>query len=111
MRCCTLDASATNRHIQLNGSCVDSTSKSLVFRLATFDNRACKQVFVNLCVDVLNPVLESCSVLSSCMSSVAFLPKELTSSNERCGVLELPSHHIGPLIQKQGEITMGSDPF
>ena len=45
------------------------------------------------------------------MSGVAFLPKELSSSNERSGMLELPSHNVGPLIQAKRKISVRMNPL
>lgn len=45
------------------------------------------------------------------MSRVALLPEELSRSDEWRGVLELPPHHIGPLVRQQGQVTMRTNPF
>ena len=42
---------------------------------------------------------------------MTLLPEELSRSDERCGVLELPSYNIGPLVRQQGKIAVRSDPF
>ena len=42
---------------------------------------------------------------------MALLPKELSCSDERSWVLELPSDDIGPLVEEQWEVSVGSDPL
>ena len=42
---------------------------------------------------------------------VAFLPEELSCSYEGSWVLELPSDDIGPLVEEQWEVSMGSNPL
>lgn len=32
------------------------------------------------------------------VGSVSLLPQELASAEERCCLLELPTHHVGPLV-------------
>lgn len=50
-------------------------------------------------------------LFKSCMSSMSFLPKELSCSDERSWMFEFPSHNIGPLIEFEWEISMACDPF
>jgi len=45
------------------------------------------------------------------MSCVALLPQELSCSDERSWMLELPSDDICPLVQLQRKISMTLDPF
>jgi hypothetical protein len=45
------------------------------------------------------------------MGCVTLLPKELSGPNERSGMFELPSHHIGPLIYFEGKVSVRVDPF
>jgi hypothetical protein len=42
------------------------------------------------------------SLIESGMSSVAFLPKELSGSDEGSWMLELPPDDIGPLVELDG---------
>ena len=51
------------------------------------------------------------SFFKSCMSSMTFLPKELSSSDEWSRMLELPSHNVRPLIQLNGKISVTLNPF
>lgn len=39
-----------------------------------------------------------------------YLPQEFTGTNERSGVLELPTDNIGPLVQTEGQVTVTTDP-
>ena len=42
---------------------------------------------------------------------VALLPQELARADEGRGVLELPAHHVGPLVQPQGQVSVAPDPL
>ena len=42
---------------------------------------------------------------------MAFLPEELSCANEGCGVLELPTDDVGPLVDQKGQVTVRSDPL
>ena len=45
------------------------------------------------------------------MGGVAFLPEELTGSDEGCRVLEFPSDHVCPLVEAEGQVPVGVDPL
>mmetsp|Transcript_35794 Transcript_35794/g.61579 ORF Transcript_35794/g.61579 Transcript_35794/m.61579 type:complete len:370 (-) Transcript_35794:37-1146(-) len=45
------------------------------------------------------------------MRGVALLPEELTRAQERSGVLELPAHHVTPLVEFHGEVAVTADPL
>jgi len=107
----TLDATTTDRHVQLHCSCVDSACKSFVFRLATTHNRAGQEIFVHFSIHLLHLVLENTGFFFGSVSGMALLPEELSCSDERSWVLELPSDDIGPLIEEQWEVSVGSDPL
>jgi hypothetical protein len=44
-------------------------------------------------------------------SRVALLPQELAGTDERGGVLELPSHDVCPLVEAQEQVSVASDPL
>jgi hypothetical protein len=39
------------------------------------------------------------------------LPQELAAADEGCGVLELPTDNVCPLIQAQGQVAVAADPL
>lgn len=43
--------------------------------------------------------------------AVALLPQELARADERRGLLKLPAHHIGPLVQPQRQVAVAADPL
>ena len=43
--------------------------------------------------------------------AVALLPQELARADEGRGLLELPAHHVGPLIQPQRQVAVAADPL
>ena len=43
--------------------------------------------------------------------SFSHLPKELSAADEGRGVLELPSHDVGPLVEPQGQVSVAPDPL
>ena len=42
---------------------------------------------------------------------VPLLPQELAAADEGGGVLELPPHHRGPLVQAEGKVTVAPNPL
>ena len=42
---------------------------------------------------------------------VALLPEELARADEGRGVLELPAHHVRPLVEPQRQIPVAADPL
>lgn len=111
MRCGALDTTTTDRDVKLDSCRVFCARKSFIFGLAAANHGTSEKLFVNLGVDLLDLDLELGGVLGGGVSSVTFLPKELAGANERCWVLELPSDDIGPLVGKQGQVTVRSDPL
>ena len=111
MRCSSLDTSATYRDVDLNGGCVVGSSEPLILRLSTSDHRHSQELFISRCVDFKNLMNELICFLLTSMSSMTFLPKELSCPNERSGMLELPSDDIGPLIQEHRQVSMRVDPL
>ena len=94
-----LDASATDGDVKLHSSSVLCASEALICGLTTSDDRAGQELFVDLCIDLLNLVLEHSSILLRCVCCMPLLPEELTSANEWRWVLKLPSDDIGPLVE------------
>ena len=45
------------------------------------------------------------------MGRVTFLPQELAGAQKGRGVLEFPTHHVGPLIEFEGQITVRLNPI
>jgi hypothetical protein len=45
------------------------------------------------------------------VSGMALLPQELSGSNERSRVLELPTHDISPLVKAKGQISVRVNPL
>jgi len=107
----SLDATTTDRHVQLHCSRVNSTGKSFVFRLATTHDGAGQEIFVNFGIHLLHLVLENGGLFFGSVGCMALLPEELSCSDEGGWVLELPSDDIGPLVEEQWEVSMGSDPL
>ena len=45
------------------------------------------------------------------MGGVPLLPEKLSRSQERSGILELPTHNIAPLVDLQRKISVTANPF
>ena len=43
--------------------------------------------------------------------SLACLPEKLAGADEGGGVLELPAHHVGPLVQPQRQVAVAANPL
>ena len=111
MRRSTLDASAAHGNVEFNSCRILRTSEAFICGFTSSDDRAGQELFVDLCIDLLNLVLEHSCILLSCMRGMPLLPEELTSANERRRVLELPSNDVGPLVEEQGQVTVRPDPL
>ena len=107
----TLDTTASGGNVALHGGGVGTTGKLLLLRLLTLDHGNGQELLIDAGVQVQNlDDLLMGSILGQ-MSSVALLPQELTGSQERLGVLELPSHNGVPLVELEGKVTVTSDPL
>jgi hypothetical protein len=111
MRGCTLDASATNRHVQFYSCCVFCTCKALVLTLSALNYRNCKQIFVDCSVMIKNCSNKNVGLIVCCVSSVALLPEKLARSNEGRGMLEFPANDVRPLVEQQRQVTIRVDPL
>ena len=49
-------------------------------------------------------------LLLSSKGAVTLLPEELSGPEEGLGVFELPSHDVTPLVQLDGQVTVGLYP-
>ena len=106
-----MDASATNRHVQLYSCCVFCTCKALVLTLAAFNNWNCKQLVVNGGVVIEDISYKHVGLIVGSVSSVSLLPEELARSNEGRGMLEFPANDVCPLVEQQRQITIRVDPL
>lgn len=107
----TLNTTASCRDVTLNGSGVETTSKFLFLGLLALDHGNGKKLGVNIGIPVKNLQHFFPGSILSQVGSVALLPQELTSTQERLGVLELPSDDGVPLVQAQGQITVTANPL
>jgi hypothetical protein len=94
MRGSTLDSSSTDWDVDLSGCREVSTSESFIIRLGSLNNWNCKEFFVDLSISIKDRVNMICCLLFINVSGVTLLPKELSGSDERSGVLELPSNNV-----------------
>ena len=111
MRSGTLDSSAADWDVDLSGRCVIGTSKRLLTRLLASDDWNSQQLLVAARIGLKNAQDKGRGVLLCCVSCVALLPQELSRPNERSWMLELPSDHVGPLIDFERQISVRVDPF
>lgn len=111
VRCTTLNTTASGRDITLNGCGIETTSKLFLFGLLTLDNRNSQEFLVDPSIEVKNLDNFVISTLLGQVCRVALLPEELSGSEKRLGVLELPPNNRVPLVQLQRQVTMASDPF
>ena len=111
MRGCTLDASATNRHVQFHSCCVFCTCKALVLTFSALNYRNCKQIFVDCSVMIKNCSNKNVGLIVCCVSSVALLPEKFARSNEGRGMLEFPANDVRPLVEQQRQVTIRVDPL
>jgi hypothetical protein len=111
MRGTTLNGTTSGGDESLDSSSVQTTSKSFLLGLDTLHNRKSKVIGVNLGIQIQDLTNFNISFLLGQVSSVTFLPQELASTKERLRVLEFPSNNRAPLVDLQGQITMGSDPL
>jgi len=70
-----------------------------------------QQVGVHKGVQVQNVVHLRVRLLLGGVRAVPLLPQELARADEGGGVAELPAHHVGPLIELQGQVPPAADPL
>jgi hypothetical protein len=107
----SLNTSAVRGDVTFNGCSVVTSSKLLVVCLLTANDRNSKKLLVHPSIQLqdLQDFL-SCQLFGK-VSSVAFLPQELSGSEERGRLLSLPAHNGVPLVQSKREVSMAADPF
>jgi len=101
VRSSCLDCTSIGRDASLDARGEETTREFFIFTLDSLNHRDCEQFFINSAVQILNEEGEGVSFFESCMCSVSFLPEELTSTDERSRILELPSNDVSPLIKLQ----------
>lgn len=107
----TLDATTRAGNVKFDGSGAIGTGKGLILGFATLDDGNGEQFLVAFSVDFQNLKCELLHVLFSSVSSVTFLPQEFSSADEWCGVLELPPHNVGPLVDHHWQVSVRVNPL
>mmetsp|Transcript_36659 Transcript_36659/g.77819 ORF Transcript_36659/g.77819 Transcript_36659/m.77819 type:complete len:307 (+) Transcript_36659:821-1741(+) len=106
-----LDGPAVGRDKTLDGGGHLASSEFLLFRLDPLGHRHCQHIFVDGSVEVQDLEDHFLTLLVGGVGSVPFLPQELARADKRSGLLELPTHHRGPLVQLQGKVAVGPNPL
>ena len=106
-----MDGSSIFGYPCLDSRCLESSWKFLRFSLDSFADWNGKNLLIDQMIEFKVVIHFLFSFFKSGVGGMAFLPKELSGSNEGSGVLELPSDDVGPLIQFQGKVSMTLDPI
>lgn len=106
-----LDTSSSGRDKSLDGRGIKASCELFLLRLYTRNYRNGQEILVHPSVQVKDLSHFGIGFLFGEMCGMAFLPQKFTCTNERLGVLELPSYNAIPLIQFERKISMTFDPF
>ena len=109
MRCCGLDTSADGGNETLDGGRVVCARELLVDGLGTLDDRNGKELLVDGRIVVQNLHDFLASLLLGHVCGVTLLPQELSRTEERHGVLELPSDNVVPLVELERQVAVALD--
>lgn len=107
----TLDTTTGGGDVALNGGGVETTGELLLLGLLTLDNRNSQKFLVDTSIEVEDCHNLLVSTLLGQVGCVTLLPQELSGSEERLGVLELPTDDGVPLVELEGQVTVTSDPL
>lgn len=87
------------------------TGKLLSLCLLAPDHRNRQQLLEDGSVDVQDlQDLLGCQLLGK-VGGMSFLPQELAGTEERGRLLGFPAHDVVPLVQAQGQVTVGANPL
>jgi hypothetical protein len=95
----------------LNSGSAESSWEFLGLSLDSFADWNSQQLFIDSRIEIKVIIHLFLCFLKSSMGCMAFLPKELSCSNERGWMLKLPSYNISPLIQLKREVSVTLDPI
>mmetsp|Transcript_36259 Transcript_36259/g.91114 ORF Transcript_36259/g.91114 Transcript_36259/m.91114 type:complete len:471 (+) Transcript_36259:51-1463(+) len=106
-----LDAAPGGRHKGLHRRGVQAAGKLLRLGLDALDDRHAEQLLVHALVQVQDlPHLHLRLGLGG-KGGVPLLPQKLAAADEGRGVLELPAHDVGPLVQLERQVAVAADPL
>jgi len=83
--------------------------EALGFGFLSHDDRDGEEVTEGIRVELMDHVGFLESFFLGLMGGVAFLPEEFGSAEEETGA-HFPAHDVGPLVDEEGEVTVGFDP-
>lgn len=106
-----LNASAVLVYPGLDRSSVEGPGELLGLGLCALNHRDCKEVLVNLPVELENCVDKGIGFGLCSVGSMALLPEEFAGANERRRMLELPPDDAGPLVEQEGKVPVTLDPL
>lgn len=106
-----LDTSARGGDETFHSGGVITTGKLFLLGLFTGDDGHSEDIFVDLSVELENveDFLVSIGLVEE--GGVAFLPEELSGTEERLRVLEFPSNDRVPLVELEREVSVRVDPL
>lgn len=107
----TLDTTTGGGDVALNGGGVETSGELLLLGLLTLDDGDGQKFLVDTSIEVEDCHNLFVGTLLGQVGRVALLPQELSSSEERLGVLELPTDDGVPLVELEGQVTVTSDPL
>ena len=110
MRSSSLDSTTVGGHKGLHSGGVQTSSKLFLLRLAAFNHGHGQQLLVHASIVIQNLQDFLRGLLLGGECAVAFLPEELTCTNEGSRVFELPANDVSPLVQTKRKITMTTNP-
>ena len=96
-------------HQGFDGVGVYGTGEAFVFCLYSADHGHCHELLGEGGVDLLHLEGLFLGFLGGGVGGVAFLPEELGGPEEQAGA-HLPTDHVGPLVDQQGQVAVAGDP-
>ena len=107
----TLDTTAVGRNVALDGGGVVTTGELLGLGLATTDDGDGEELLVDASVELENLENLLAGGLLGKVGGVTLLPHELPGTEERSGLLGLPTDDRVPLVQTEGKVAMAANPL
>ena len=101
--------SLTILHHRLDRIGIQGTCETLRGRFHTLDHRHSHVVLGEVGIDSLHTLCLFLSLLTSGVSGVALLPKELSRTEEQA-CTHLPTHHVSPLVTQDRQVPIRLDP-
>mmetsp|Transcript_34071 Transcript_34071/g.71682 ORF Transcript_34071/g.71682 Transcript_34071/m.71682 type:complete len:431 (+) Transcript_34071:797-2089(+) len=111
MRRRSLNGTTRNGNVSLDSRRGVSSGKLLLLRLHSWHHGNGQKLLIYPTIQIQRLFHHNIRILKGSMGRVSLLPQKFARAQERRGILELPSHDVGPLVQLERQVAMAANPI